>query len=814
MSESTTEATHIPALPDALPLLPLRDTAVFPHLPAPLMVGRPASVRTIEQVLKGNKLLALVAQKNASVNEPGPEDLFEVGTAAIIQKFLKLPDGTLRVWTRGLERVRILDMISTEPFPVARIEVLHEIVPGSKEAEERKEVEGLSRNLQNLVQKMLSMLPINPDELNITFMNIEEPGRLADMAAAVFGLKLDQKQEILETLDVRSRLEKITRFLSREIEVMEIGSKIQQEVQEEIDKNQRKFYLREQLKAIQRELGEGDEATTQVNELTEKIDKAGMPPEVRAEALKELTRLRNASLNTAEQSVIRNYLDILIDLPWSKSTEDKLDLSEARQILDEDHYDLARVKDRILEHLAVRKLKPDIKGPILCFVGPPGTGKTSLGRSIARAMGRHFHRVSLGGVRDEAEIRGHRRTYIGSMPGRIIQAIRKVGSNNPVIVLDEVDKVGTDFRGDPSSALLEVLDPEQNFSFSDHFLEVPFDLSRVMFITTANILETIPPALRDRMEVLTLPGYTEEEKARIARAHLIPRQVANHGLTEEGIRFEDEAIAAIISGWTREAGVRNLEREIGAICRKVARRVAEGSTDPITVRAAEVEEFLGSPKFWSEVAERTRIPGVAIGLAWTPVGGEILFIEATMMKGNKGLQLTGQLGDVMKESAQAALSWVRSRARDLGLDPGFYDDKDIHIHVPSGAMPKDGPSAGVTMATALVSLLTGVPCRSDLAMTGEITLRGKVLPVGGIKEKVLAARRAGLHTVILPERNRKDLQDIAEELRADMTFLFVETLDQALELAQREPASAISGASPAESAGRGLAADPPARRGP
>ena len=787
MSESHTESQPTPNLPDVLPLLPLRDTAVFPHLPAPLMVGRPASIRTVEQVLRGNKLLALVAQKNSSVNEPGPGDLFSIGTAAQIQKFLKLPDGTLRVWTRGLDRIRILDMASVEPFPVARIERLHEIVPAGEE------VEGLSKNLLNLVHKMLSMLPINPDELNITFMNLNEPGRLADMAAAVFGLKLDQKQEILETLDVRARLEKITRFLSREIEVMEIGSKIQQEVQEEIDKNQRKFYLREQLKAIQRELGEGDEATTQINEITEKIEKAGMPPEVKAEALKEVARLRNASLNSAEQSVIRNYLDILIDLPWSKSTEDKLDIAEARRILDEDHYDLTKVKDRILEHLAVRKLKPDIKGPILCFVGPPGTGKTSLGRSIARAMGRNFYRLSLGGVRDEAEIRGHRRTYIGSMPGRIIQALRKVGSNNPVIVLDEVDKIGMDFRGDPSSALLEVLDPEQNFSFSDHFLEVPFDLSRVMFITTANMLDTIPPPLRDRMEVLTLPGYIEEEKTRIARSHLIPRQVANHGLTPERITFEDDAITGIISGYTREAGLRNLEREIGAICRKVARRVAEGATGTIPVQAANLEEYLGPRRFFSEVVERTRIPGVAIGLAWTPVGGEILFIESTAMKGSKGLQLTGQLGDVMKESAQAALSWVRSRARELGLDPGFYDDKDIHIHVPSGAMPKDGPSAGVTMAASLVSLLTGVPCRSDVAMTGEITLRGKVLPVGGIKEKALAARRAGIRTIILPERNRKDLLDIPEELRADMTFHFVETLDQVLDLAQREPAASVSG---------------------
>ncbi|MGH9867515.1 MAG: endopeptidase La [Candidatus Polarisedimenticolia bacterium] len=792
MTEEVREV-ETPRIPDALPILPLRDTVVFPHLPAPLVVGRPLSIRTVDQVLVGNKTIALVAQRNPAVEEPGPDDIFRVGTAATVLKLLKYPDGTLRVLTRGLERIRILDMVQREPIPVARVEVLRE------QTHTGSEVEGLTKNLLNQIQKMISMLPINADELGITFLNVNSPGRLADMAAAVFGLKLDQKQEILETLDVKARLEKITRFISREIEVMEIGSKIQQEVQEEIDKNQRKFYLREQMKAIQKELGDEDESAAEINELTEKIKVAAMPPEVEKEAQKELNRLRLTPAASAEHSVIRNYLDILIDLPWSKSTEDKLDIGEARRVLDEDHYDLSKVKDRILEYLAVLKLKHDLKGPILCFVGPPGTGKTSLGRSIARAMGRNFYRVSLGGVRDEAEIRGHRRTYIGSMPGRIVQSIRKVGSNNPVIVLDEVDKLGADFRGDPSSALLEVLDPEQNFSFSDHFLEVPFDLSRVLFITTANILDTIPPALRDRMEVLQLPGYTEEEKLHIARQHLIPRQVANHGLKPEQIVIHDDAVRTIIKGYTREAGLRNLERELGSVCRKVARRVAEGATQTIIVRAEDVEEFLGPERFESETAERTRVPGVAIGLAWTPTGGEILYIESTLMKGNKGLIITGQLGDVMKESAQAALSYVRSRALSMGISPDFFETSDIHIHVPQGAIPKDGPSAGVTMVASLVSLLTGVPCGHEVAMTGEITLRGKVLPVGGIKEKVLAARRAGIYSVIIPARNRKDLVDVPEELRRDMTFHFAETLDDVLAVALTAPVTPVA-ASPGSEA--------------
>ena len=769
------------AVPDVLPILPLRETVVFPHLPAPLVVGRPQSIQVIDHVLAGNKMIALVAQRDPKVEDPWPDGLFKVGTASQVLKLLKYPDGTLRVMTRGLERVRILDPVEGQSIPLARVEVLRETLhPG-------KEVEGLTKNLLNQIQKMIALLPINTDELGITFLNVDQPGRLADMAAAVFGLKLEQKQEILETLDVQARLQKFTRFITREIEVMEIGSKIQEEVQEQIDQNQRKFYLREQMKAIQRELGEGDEIAAAVNDLNARIEAAGMPPEVKAEAVKEMNRFASMQPGSAEYAVIRNYLDVLTDLPWSKQTEDKLDIREAHRVLDEDHYNLEKVKERILEYLAVLKLKQDLKGPILCFVGPPGTGKTSLGRSIARAMDRKFHRLSLGGVRDEAEIRGHRRTYIGSMPGRIIQALRKAGSRNPVIILDEVDKLGADFRGDPSAALLEVLDPEQNFSFSDHYLEVPFDLSRVLFITTANILDTIPPALRDRMEVLQLPGYTEEEKVEIARRHLIPRQLENHGLPLDAVTFDDEAIRRIVSGYTREAGLRNLEREIGAISRKVARKVAENGPSMVAVTSADLESYLGPERFLPELVERTRLPGVAVGLAWTPAGGEILFVESTAMKGQKGLTLTGQLGDVMKESAQAALSWVRSHAEAIGVDPGFFDKTDVHVHVPSGAIPKDGPSAGVTMVVSLVSLLTGVTSCNDVAMTGEITLRGKVLPVGGIKEKVLAARRAGINSIILPARNRKDLADIPEAHRENMTFHFVESLDEVLAIALKSP---------------------------
>jgi ATP-dependent Lon protease len=627
-------------------------------------------------------------------------------------------------------------------------------------------------------------MPALPDDFKIAVLNLEDdPARLADFIAFGLNIPITEKQEILDLLDVKERLRKLTFIINRELGILEIGSKIQNQVQEEMGKVQRDYYLREKMKAIQKELGEEDERTVEIEELKRKIGEAGMPEEARKEADRELDRLSKMPPAAAEYTVSRTYLDWLVSLPWSVSTEDNLDIAEAHRVLDEDHDGLEKIKERILEYLAVRKLKTDMKGPILCFVGPPGVGKTSLGRSIARALGRKFIRLSLGGVRDEAEIRGHRRTYVGALPGRVIQGIRKAGSNNPVFMLDEVDKIGLDFRGDPASALLEVLDPEQNFSFSDHYLDVAFDLSRVMFITTANLLEPIPPALRDRMEVIELHGYTEEEKLTIARRHLLPKQMKEHGIEEGKLVLTDEAINRIISDYTREAGLRNLEREIGKVCRKVARRIVEGEGDPWRVDADDIRGYLGPIRFFSEVAEELNGPGVATGMAWTPVGGDIIFVEATKMKGKKGLEITGQLGDVMQESARIALSYIRSRTDRVGIPSDFFEKCDLHIHVPAGAIPKDGPSAGVTMVTAIVSLLTDRPVRSDLAMTGEITLRGKVLPVGGIKEKVLAARRAGITTVILPRRNEKDLEDIPQHVRDGMVFIFVERIDDVLDRA-------------------------------
>jgi ATP-dependent Lon protease len=636
--------------------------------------------------------------------------------------------------------------------------------------------------------KFVSMVPYLPDELQGVVMNIKDPARVADLIASQLNISGDEKQDLLNTLDIGARLEKLSTILSREIELVELGHKIQSQVQGELNKNQKEFYLRQQMRAIQKELGEGDSRSNEIEDLKKKIEEAKMPEEARKAADNELERLRIIPPESAEHSMVRTYLEWLVNLPWAVSTEDNLDIPHARQVLDEDHYDLEKIKDRILEYLAVRKLRKDPKGPILCFVGPPGVGKTSLGRSIARAMGRKFSRISLGGVRDEAEIRGHRRTYIGSLPGRIIQSLRSAGSNNPLFMLDEIDKLGMDFRGDPSSALLEVLDPEQNFSFQDHYLDVPFDLSKVMFITTANYLEPVPPALKDRMEVIELAGYTDEEKLEIAKRHLIPKQIRENGLTPEQITFEDEAILLIARSFTHEAGVRNLERELGRVCRKVARMVTEGQTGIAEITPTKVLELLGPEKYFSEVAERTMEPGVAIGLAWTPNGGDILFIEASRMAGKKGLTLTGHLGDVMKESAQAALSYIRSHADRLGISSDFFENCDLHIHVPAGATPKDGPSAGITMATALASLLTGRPLRSHLAMTGEITLRGRVMPIGGVKEKVLAARRAGVTTVILPRRNEKDLEDVPSTVRGELKFHFVDTIGEVLDLAL-EPAT-------------------------
>jgi ATP-dependent Lon protease len=632
----------------------------------------------------------------------------------------------------------------------------------------------------------VSLVPYLPDELQVMAMQVREPARLTDMVASYLKIAVEESQDLLSTNDVRARLEKLIVILGREIELLELGHKIQSQVQTELNKNQREYYLRQQLKAIQKELGEGDARSSEIEDLEKKIEAAKMPEDARKAADKELDRLKMIPPESAEHTVVRTYLDWLVSLPWAASTDDNLDIKHARAVLDEDHFDLEKVKERILEFLAVRKLKSDTKGPILCFVGPPGTGKTSLGRSIARALGRKFVRLSLGGIRDEAEIRGHRRTYIGSLPGRMIQGLRNAGSNNPLFILDEVDKLGTDFRGDPASALLEVLDPEQNNAFVDHYLDVPFDLSKVLFLTTANVLDPIPPALRDRMEVLELPGYTEEEKLQIAERHLVPKQISENGLGNTKIEFTKEAVSEIIRSYTREAGLRNLEREIGRVCRKIARALTEGETAPERVTPDMLHRFLGPRKFFSEAAERTQEPGVATGLAWTPNGGDILFIESTRMNGQKGVTITGSLGDVMKESAQAALSYVRSRAAQLGIAPDFFEKSDLHIHVPAGAIPKDGPSAGVTIAASLASLLSARPVRSDVAMTGEITLRGKVLPVGGVKEKVLAARRAGIKTVILPRRNESDLEDIPEEARKEMEFVFVDTVDEVLRHALRD----------------------------
>ena len=764
-------------LPAVLPILPLKNTVVFPHLPTPLVVGRASSSKLIDDVMLKDRILGLALQKDPGVEEPKENDLHAVGTAAVIQRMLKFPDGTMRVLITGFGRIRLDRIVRSEPYLVADVSRLPD------QAEQSVEMEALVSNLRGLITRMLSLMPIASEEIGVALLNAESPARLADMAAALLIRDPRDKQDYLAMASVRERLVKLTRQISREIEVLELGSKIQKEVQDEMEKGQREFVLRQQLKAIQKELGATDETEAAIAKLQDEIEKAGMPALAREAADREINRLRTMPPASAEYIVSRTYLDWLISLPWAKQSADKIDLAEARRILDEDHYDLKLVKDRILEFLAVRKLKTESRGPILCFVGPPGTGKTSLGRSIARSMGRTFHRLSLGGIRDEAEIRGHRRTYVGALPGQIIQGLRRSGQSNPVFMLDEVDKLGSDFRGDPSSALLEVLDPEQNSSFVDHYLDVPFDLSRVMFITTANILDTIPAPLRDRMEVLELPGYTDEEKLEIARRYLIPRQARENGLAPEDLNVDDRTLSAIISGYTREAGLRNLEREIAKIGRKLALRKAEGHTGPLTVRHEDLVSYLGPERFGQEVAERLNVPGVAIGMVWTPFGGHVLFIEATRMPGGHRLILTGQLGDVMRESAEAALSYIRSRAADLGIDQGFFEKTDIHVHVPAGAVPKDGPSAGVTIATAIASLLTGRLCRPSTAMTGEITLRGKVLPIGGVKQKVLGARRAGITTIILPAENQKDLHDIPESVLGGLQFRFVKTVDEVLEAA-------------------------------
>ncbi len=754
-------------LPDELPILPLRDTVLFPNSFMPLAVARESSVRLIDEAISAGKLIGVFTQRDATVEEPQQKDLYSLGTASHIHKMFKLPDGSLRLIVQGLARLRLEDVTSMRD--------LHNL-----------EIDALLRNIRVNFQQVVSLSPLLSDDLQTLSANITDPGRLADfIASSLTTITTSVKQEVLETRDVRARLDTLNRVLIKELEVLELGSKIQSQVQSEVGKNQREYFLREQMKAIQKELGEGDDQTREIEELREKIEAAGMPETVQKEAVRELDRLSKMPAAAAEYTVSRTYLDWIVALPWQKRTEEVIDLPRTKQTLDADHSGLEKAKDRILEYLAVRKLNPAVKGPILCFAGPPGVGKTSLARSIARSLERKFVRVSLGGMRDEAEIRGHRRTYIGALPGQIIQGLRRAESKNPVFILDEIDKLGNDFRGDPASALLEVLDPEQNVSFRDHYLDVPFDLSEVLFITTANILDPIPPALRDRMEVLEIPGYTEEEKLAIARDHLVQKQITNHGLTSEQLTIGDDTLRLVIRGYTREAGVRNLEREIGALCRKAARRRAEGDEAPLNISPDVVVELLGAPHFLDEeMEERTKEPGVAIGLAWTPAGGDVLFIEASRMAGTGTLTLTGQLGEVMKESARAALSWFRAHAATYGAEPDFFKTSEIHLHVPSGAIPKDGPSAGVTMVTALASELTRRPVRGDIAMTGEITLSGRVLPVGGIKEKVLAARRVGIKEVILPRQNEKNInEDLTDELRKELTVHYVTSVDEVLLLA-------------------------------
>ncbi len=762
-------------IPAELPILPLRGTVAYPDLVMPLIVGRERSIRLVDEAMNRDKMIGIITQKNPDIEDPNIEDLYTIGTIATIMKMVKMVDGSQRVVVQGICRFKLIEFTQKEPNLKAKI------LPIFEDYQKDIEIDAMYINLKNLFKKAVEMAPYLSSDLSQIATKIEIPGNLTDLIATTINIGVTEKQEILEKIDLKERMKKVTILLNREVETLELSSRIQSHVKEGIDKTQREYYLREQLKAIQKELGETDDRYTEMEELRKKILDAQMTPDVQKVAMKELDRLSKMSTMSAEYTVSRTYIDWLAELPWSNATEDNLNIGDANRILNEDHYNLTKVKKRVLEYLAVRKLKSDMKGPILCFVGPPGVGKTSLGKSIARALGRKFMRISLGGIRDEAEIRGHRRTYVGALPGRIVQGIKKAGSNNPVFMLDEVDKIGMDFRGDPSSALLEVLDPEQNFSFSDHYLEVSFDLSKVMFIATANMLDPVPPALKDRMEVIELPGYTEEEKLMIAKQFLIPKERAEHGLHEDLIGFEDEGLKIIIRSYTRESGVRNLEREIAAVCRAVAKDVAEGQTEKKVITAESIHGYLGPIKYFSEVALRTKYSGVATGLAWTPTGGDILFIESTKMRGKGNLSLTGQLGDVMKESAQAALSYIRSKATEFNIVEDFFEKNDLHVHVPQGAIPKDGPSAGITMLVSLVSLLTDRHVRNDVAMTGEVTLRGLVLPVGGIKEKVLAAKRAGINNVVLPKMNEKDLEEVPESIKENMEFTFIERMDEAIQ---------------------------------
>jgi len=764
-------------LPASLPVLPLRETVTFPDTLTPLAVGQERSVELINHVLGGDRRLVMIASKRGELETPGPQDLYDVGVAGVVARMLKVPDGTLRILVQGAQRVRVSSWVTEQPFLVAEIAEVPDTM------QQTPELTALVRNVETTFSEIVEQVPYLPEELQIAIANIDEPGALANLIAGALRLKVEEKQALLEEVDVGRRLRLLSESLARELEVISIGSKIQSQVQSELEKGQREYFLRQQLDAIRTELGEEDESVAEARDLREQLDAAALPEDARKVADRELARLEKLPSAAAEHGVIRNYLEWLATLPWSKSTEDDLDLRHARRILDADHYDIEQVKDRILEFLAVRKLKPDARGSILCLVGPPGVGKTSLGKSIARALGRKFERISAGGVRDEAEIRGHRRTYVGAMPGSIVRALRDAESNNPLFMIDEIDKMGTDYRGDPASAMLEVLDPEQNSTFRDHYLDVPFDLSNVMFVTTANTLDTVPGPLRDRMEVIALAGYTEEEKLQIAKRYLVPRQIERNGLQQSKITISDRALQVVIRDYTREAGVRNLEREIGALCRKIARQVAEGTvTRKVNVSEPRVRALLGKQRFHAEARRRTREPGVATGLAWTPAGGDVLFIEATAMPGKGKLTITGQLGDVMRESAQAALSYVRAHpAADLPED--FFATHDLHVHVPAGAIPKDGPSAGITMVTALESLLSGRSVRSDVAMTGEVTLTGQVLPIGGLKEKALAAQRNGVKRIIAPALNEADIDDIPEHLRKDLEFVFVSDVTEVLEAA-------------------------------
>ena len=782
-------------IPEVMPILPLRNTVAFPFGILPLAVGIPRSVKLVEDALAGDRLIGLVAMKRPDIEEPMPDEIYAVGTVALIHRVIRVDETNLQVIVQGIERFKVVEWTETQPYLKARIRLAPDQV------EESLEAEALQRSLVQVAKEVINLMPDLPKEVGMFLDQVQDPRHLVYVIAANSRMDVAHMQEILELDRLNDKMRRLIGHLTQEKEILSLGRKITEEAQEEMSKQQREYFLRQQLEAIRRELGETDETAAEVEEYRRKIEAAGLPEEAYKEAMRELRRMEKMPPQAAEYSVIKTYLDWLVDLPWNRLSEDNLDIEHARRVLDEDHYDLEEVKSRILEYLAVRKLvtergtegekadregrNTEAMGAILCFVGPPGVGKTSLGRSIARALGRQFTRMSLGGMRDEAEIRGHRRTYIGAMPGRIIQAIRRAGTRNPVFMLDEVDKIGMDWRGDPASALLEVLDPQQNHAFRDHYLDVDFDLSDVIFITTANQLETIPPPLRDRMEIIRLDGYTEYEKLRIATGYLIPRQVRANGLREDEVTFTEEALRLIIRDYTREAGVRNLEREIGRVCRKVAVRIASGEAAHVEVTPDKVREFLGKPRFFFEAAERTETPGVATGLAWTPVGGDVLFVEATSMRGKGNLTLTGQLGDVMKESAQIAYSYVQARAEELGIDPEIFGKINLHLHVPEGAVPKDGPSAGVTMVTAIVSLLTGRPVCADVGMTGEITLRGRVLPVGGIKQKVLAAHRTGLKTVILPRRNEMDLDELPEDVRNEMEFVLVDTIDEVLKAALR-----------------------------